>query len=198
MFKKRKAWNGIASLAGAFAFFFVLPLALGAESALERPAKRIVGTPGNYGYAGCGLGSIIWGRQSGQLFAATTNSIFYNQALAITFGTSNCDAGPEGTSHRQKLQFVAVNYHSLKQEMAQGEGENLRTLAVLLECPSSIGALALMSQRHHGYFFEVPASAPAKFLERIEKKIALDPQLSLACRPHKLAQKQSGNKRKRI
>ena len=47
-----------------------------------------------YGEAGCGLGSLLFGTQSGpiQIFAATTNNSSYNQAFGITSGTSNCDA----------------------------------------------------------------------------------------------------------
>src|SRR5262245_61167540 len=50
-------------------------------------------TPGAYGQAGCGLGSMLFGKDNSklmQVLAATTNGIGGNQSFAIPSGTSNC------------------------------------------------------------------------------------------------------------
>ena len=45
---------------------------------------------------GCGIGSQVWAGQSGiipKLLAGTTNVLFTNQWLGITFGTLGCSQG---------------------------------------------------------------------------------------------------------
>src|SRR6266446_6006877 len=83
-----------------------------------------------YGEAGCGLGSLIFGKSEGavQILAATTNNTFYTQAFGISSGTSNCDAKGFDTSKLEQEQFVANNFSGLAKEMAAGEGEQLTTL----------------------------------------------------------------------
>lgn len=43
-----------------------------------------------YGMAGCGLGSLVMGKDGGQILAATTNGTFYSQLFGITSETLNC------------------------------------------------------------------------------------------------------------
>ncbi|MFI7919119.1 DUF3015 family protein, partial [Acinetobacter baumannii] len=45
---------------------------------------------------GCGVGTQVWAGQKGvvpKILAATTNGIFTNQLLGITFGTLGCRQG---------------------------------------------------------------------------------------------------------
>ena len=73
---------------------------------------------------GCGAGTQIWAGQKGiapKILAATTNGIFTNQLLGITFGTLGCRQG--GT----------VTAESLARDMAVGQGESLNVLAELMQ-----------------------------------------------------------------
>lgn len=82
---------------------------------------------------GCGVGSQVWAGQSGtipKILAATTNGIFTNQLLGITFGTLGCSQG--GTVTAQAVTFTNENSESLARDMAVGQGESLNVLAELM------------------------------------------------------------------
>lgn len=86
---------------------------------------------GGYGAAGCGLGSVILGGQSGfvQVFAATTNGTFGSQTFGITSGTSNCGGGGKSALH-----FIEANKVALMNDAARGEGETINSLASFYDC----------------------------------------------------------------
>jgi len=91
----------------------------------------------NYGMAGCGLGSIVMGSTGSQVSAATTNSTFGSQFFGITTGTSNCSEDGVALREQESRSFAEANLPSLRQEMAQGRGENLQVLASLMGCDQS-------------------------------------------------------------
>ena len=87
----------------------------------------------DYGTAGCGLGSIVFGSKPGivQIFAATTNETFSNQTFAITSGTSNCtDGGGKATAKA----YIEANREALAKDIARGKGETLSNLATVAGC----------------------------------------------------------------
>ncbi len=88
------------------------------------------------GDAGCGLGSVIWSKNSKllQLFAVTTNGTFGSQTFGITSGTSGCTSSSFVNREQQVESFVAANENSLKNDMAKVQGETLATLALLSGC----------------------------------------------------------------
>ena len=86
---------------------------------------------------GCGVSSQVWAGQSGKvpkILAATTNGIFTNQLLGITFGTLGCSG--TGTVTAQAVTFTNENAETLARDMAVGEGESLNVLAELLNIKS--------------------------------------------------------------
>lgn len=86
---------------------------------------------------GCGVGTQVWAGKSGvapKILAATTNGIFTNQLLGITFGTLGCGQG--GTVTAQVVSFTNENAESLARDMAVGQGESLNVLAELLTIPA--------------------------------------------------------------
>lgn len=93
----------------------------------------------NYGSAGCGLGSMIFGDQPGgiQVIAATTNASTYSQLFGITSGTSNCDKQPKSFSNRKLNEFVSANVDNLAKDIAMGHGESLETVVELLGIPAA-------------------------------------------------------------
>jgi hypothetical protein len=90
----------------------------------------------SYGNAGCGLGSVIFGKQEGfvQVFAATSNGSSGNQTFGITSGTSNCV--DQGVVRGAKVvpHFIEINKIALAKDAARGEGETLSGLANLMGC----------------------------------------------------------------
>jgi len=87
---------------------------------------------------GCGLGSLIFEGHDGlisQTCAATFNGTFGNQTFGITTGTSNCEQFETMWANKKVTTFVAENMDNLAKDIAQGNGEYLNTLAVLLEVP---------------------------------------------------------------
>ena len=87
---------------------------------------------------GCGVGSTIWEGQSGKIakiLAGTTNGIFTNQFLGITFGTLGC--GGNGKVTAQVVTFTNENAEVLARDMAVGQGESLNVLAELMNIQST-------------------------------------------------------------
>ena len=146
-------------------------------------ATSLGAKPGDYGVAGCGIGSVIFGsRAEAQMLAATTNIIMWDRLFGITSGTSNCDTvtGAALYQETEKEQFIALNYADLKQEIASGQGAKLSGLANLMGCGNSV-AFAAVLQKNHAYFFEVDKNKPAEFVKRLESKIKSDSTLATSC-----------------
>jgi hypothetical protein len=89
---------------------------------------------GQYGAAGCGLGSMVFGNQPGvvQIFAATTNETAYSQTFGITTGTSNCGSGVMAANNPRLNEFMVANLDTVAKEMAMGKGESLDAMAELM------------------------------------------------------------------
>ena len=84
-----------------------------------------------YGMAGCGLGSVMLGKQGNQIFAATTNGTG-TQTFGISSGTSNCVTATEQTAMIRN--FIEANYASLVTDMAKGQGDSMKTLSGFYGC----------------------------------------------------------------
>ncbi len=110
-------------------------------SAQSKSTKEAIRGSGNYGSAGCGLGSMAFGNQPGgvQILAATTNGLFGTQTFGITSGTSNC--GPSLFAQGTK-NFVEANREAVAKDISRGTGEAIGALAVINACadPSKVGA----------------------------------------------------------
>ncbi len=91
---------------------------------------------------GCGLGKLAWsdysGQQSkgGQILMATTNGTFGSQTFGISSGTSGCTSDGTIFASEKVNVFAAMNFDSISQEMAQGQGEHLTSLATLMGIPA--------------------------------------------------------------
>jgi hypothetical protein len=104
-------------------------------------AGTVQAQPGNYGDAGCGLGSILFGAKPGfvQVFAATTNGTFGSQTYGITTGTSNCAAGGGGTPTARN--YVETNREAVAKDISRGSGGTIADLSQLAGCknPNQVG-----------------------------------------------------------
>jgi hypothetical protein len=100
-----------------------------------------VGAAGNSDNGpGCGLGKLAWmdyGSQkqiAPQVMMATTNGTFGSQTFGISSGTSGCTN--DGVIMKNKhINLASRAFESLTEEMAQGRGEHLASLATLLGVP---------------------------------------------------------------
>ena len=93
---------------------------------------------GAYGTAGCGLGSMVFGKEEGamQIVAATLNGTGV-QTFGITSGTSNCGKGVFAKAEVNS--FIQSNAVALESDIARGQGETLSTLNNMLSCGSQFG-----------------------------------------------------------
>lgn len=89
-----------------------------------------------YGEAGCGLGSIVMGKDGNQVLGATTNGTSGSQTFGISSGTSNCIDDGAMKSAMAVPAFIEVNKIALAKDAARGEGETLAGLAQLMGCNS--------------------------------------------------------------
>lgn len=106
---------------------------------------------GQYGAAGCGLGSLVFGNQPGavQILAATTNGTFGSQTFGITTGTSNCGPGMFAMGTKN---FVEANREVLAKDISRGTGEAIGALAVINACSDSSKVGAALQARFSSIF----------------------------------------------
>ncbi|MEO7863456.1 MAG: DUF3015 domain-containing protein [Nitrospirales bacterium] len=105
---------------------------------LQTAGVRAAANPDNG--PGCGLGKLAWmdyGSQkqiAPQVMMATTNVTFGSQTFGISSGTSGCTS--DGVIIKNKhLNMASRAFESLAEDMAQGRGEHLTSLATLLGVP---------------------------------------------------------------
>ena len=99
----------------------------------------------NYGEGGCGLGSVVMGKDGNQVLAVTTNDSFGSQTSGISSGTSNCVDGGTVAINREVPMFIEVNRIALAKDAARGQGETLAGLAQLMGCQEHTFGQAMKS-----------------------------------------------------
>lgn len=107
----------------------------------------------NYGSAGCGLGSLAFGKKPGayQVLAATLNGTSGNQTFGITSGTSNCGKGLFSASNKE---FVENNIAQLKMDTARGQGEVLQAFSNIYGCQKKdVGTFGAAVQKKYEKIF---------------------------------------------
>ena len=94
---------------------------------------------------GCGLGKVAWQDYKHSkiilpqlLMSTTNNTILPWQAFGITTGTLGCTNDGVVMAEEKANLFAAITLENLAQEMAQGYGEHLASLATLMGIPTSI------------------------------------------------------------
>jgi hypothetical protein len=105
---------------------------------------------------GCGLGKLAWADYKNQkniapqVMMATTNGTFGSGTFGISSGTSGCTNDGQVMADQRTNMFAAMNFDNLSQEMAQGKGEHLASLATLMGIPAEQHAafFALTQERY--------------------------------------------------
>ena len=138
-----------------------------------------------YGMAGCGLGSLLFGKDNTtlmQILAATTNGTFGSQTFGITSGTSNCTSGGVVKAEREQAAFAEVNFQDLKRNMASGGGEYLTSFSTLLGCEESAKApLFKLTQEKYESILPSESTTPVQLVMNVKSEIKKTPALASSC-----------------
>jgi hypothetical protein len=134
---------------------------------------------------GCGLGKLAWGDYKGQkeiapqVMMATTNGTFGSGTFGISSGTSGCTNDGKIMSEHKTTMFAQLNFENLSQEMAQGQGEHLASLATLMGVPTEQQpAFFAMTQNQYTALFREGEASPVAMVKAINDAIATNPVLA--------------------
>lgn len=135
---------------------------------------------------GCGFGKLAWKdykqqkHVGPQVLMATTNSIFppFNQAFGLGSGTSGCTNDKKYWSEEKATVFAQISFENLSQEMAQGQGEHLASLATLMGVPAERQAeFFAMTQERYLALIRAGDGSPAAMVEALHEAITHHPVL---------------------
>jgi DUF3015 family protein len=134
---------------------------------------------------GCGLGKLAWGEYKHQksilpqVLMATTNGTFGSQTFGISTGTSGCTNDGTILASEKVNVFAAINFDNLAQEMAQGRGEHLTSLATLLGVPEDQQpAFFAMTQEKYATLIQSGQTTPVAMLSALHDAMAAHPVLT--------------------
>src|SRR5262249_11519411 len=133
---------------------------------------------------GCGLGKKLWEGWKGQkqiapqMFMASTN-VTGSYSFAISSGTSGCsNDGRIWNSERASL-FIGINYASLTQDMARGQGEHLTALATLLGVPTDRQQMFYtLVQERYRELIGLGEVSPSALIKALDEAMAGHPTLA--------------------
>ena len=134
---------------------------------------------------GCGLGKLAWSdfkhqKNIGpQVFMATTNGTFGSQTFGISSGTSGCTNDGSVWAEHKVTMFAEINFENLSQEMAQGRGEHLASLATLLGVPAEHHTeFFVMTQERYTSLIQSGEMTPVAMLKALNAAMAGHPTLA--------------------
>lgn len=139
-----------------------------------------------YGMAGCGLGSLLL-RPEGKVPGVLqwiTNGFGLGQGFTISAGTSYCEDNPVGLTMQQQDIFVAINFDSLRHEIAAGGGQKLNSLGVLMGCPvSQLPQFSSVMRKNYPAVFQSEKQAtPEKLIDFVRTEMQKDGELADSCK----------------
>lgn len=170
----------------------VVALAWAPPSAAEKGKELSVKLPGAGGPMaksgpGCGLGYMLFQGQRGllpQVLAATTNGTFGNQTFGMTTGTSGCSQDGIVSREHETALYAQATIENLSQEMAQGQGEHLASLASLMGVPADLQPVFFqLTQQHYATLFPGERNDAAEMLTALKAILAADPVLASVIPP---------------
>ncbi len=135
---------------------------------------------------GCGLGKELWKDTKGTdtvghhlLISTTNNPLIPLQAGGIITGSWGCQNNRKVWTEQKTSVFAAINFENLSQEMAQGHGEHLASLATLMGVPTEHQAefFALTQERYTSLVKAGEASSVA-MVKALNDAIAAHPVLA--------------------
>ena len=134
---------------------------------------------------GCGLGKLAWSdfkhqKNIGpQVLMATTNGTFGSQTFGISTGTSGCTNDGKVWAEHKVTMFASINFEDLSQEMAQGGGEHLTSLATLMGVPAEHQAeFFVMTQEKYTSLIQSGETSPVAVVKALHDAMAKHPVLA--------------------
>lgn len=134
---------------------------------------------------GCGLGKLAWGDYKNQkniapqVLMATTNGTFGSQTFGISSGTSGCTNDGQIMSESKTIMFAEMNFENLSQEMAQGQGEHLASMATLMGVPAAHQAeFFAMTQERYTSLVKAGEASPVAMVKALNEAVAAHPVLA--------------------
>lgn len=134
---------------------------------------------------GCGLGKLAWQNYPHQkvigiqTMEATTNGLMGNQTFGITSGTSGCTNDGKFWAEHKVNAFAALNFENLAQDMAQGQGEHLASLATLMGIPADQQpAFFAMTQEKYASLVTAGETSPVAMVKALNEAVATHPMLA--------------------
>ncbi len=138
----------------------------------------VLGNPPNNG-PGCGLGELAWSdfpnreNIAPQLMMSITNVTFGSQSSGISSGTSGCTNDGKLWASEKVNVFAALNFDNLAQEMAQGQGEHLTSLATLMGIPEeNHQAFFAMTQENYITLIQAGETSPKAVVKALHDAMA--------------------------
>ena len=135
---------------------------------------------------GCGLGKMAFAdfknqkNIAPQVLMATTNGIGL-YTFAISSGTSGCTNDGQVWAQEKVNVFAAMNLENLTQEMAQGNGEHLASLATLMGVPADRHTqFFTLTQARYTSLMEAGDTSPVAMIKALNEAIANTPILAQA------------------
>src|SRR3989441_4062471 len=134
---------------------------------------------------GCGLGKLAWSDYAHQknigpqVLMATTNGTFGSQTFGISTGTSGCTNDGKVMAEQKTTMFAQLNFENLSQEMAQGQGEHLASLATLMGVPvDQQPAFFALTQEQYTTLIQSGETAPVAMIKALNAAMASHPALA--------------------
>jgi len=134
---------------------------------------------------GCGLGKLAWAdfknqkNIAPQVMMATTNGTFGSNTFGISSGTSGCTNDGVVWAHEKVNVFAAINFENLAQDMAQGHGEHLTSLATLLGVPVEYQAeFFSLTQDRYAALMQAGEASPVAMIKALNDAMAGHPVLA--------------------
>ena len=135
---------------------------------------------------GCGLGKVMWegsphADQIGAqiLISTTNNTILPWQAFGITSQNLGCKNSGKVWAEQKMNMFAQLNFENLSQEMAQGQGEHLASLASLMGVPAEHqGEFFAMTQERYTTLVKAGEASPVAMIKALNDAVATHPILA--------------------
>ena len=162
----------------------VLPLAL---AFLCLGAPGVSAKPSADTGPGCGLGKIAWQEYKQQknivpqALMGITNQWLppFNQGFGISYETSGCTNDEKLWAEEKAAMFAGINFENLSQDLAQGRGEHLASLATLLGVPAQEQAeFFSMTQEQYTSLIQSGEASPVALVKALHEVMAAHPVLA--------------------
>jgi len=134
---------------------------------------------------GCGLGKLAWAdfknqkNIAPQVMMATTNGTFGSNTFGISSGTSGCTNDGQVWADQKTTMFALMNFENLTQEMAQGKGEHLASLASLMGIPEEQhAAFFALAQERYTTLVQAGETSSVALVKALNDAVAKNPVLA--------------------